>query len=66
MRTTLALALMGAALISVPATAQTAGSADTNQTNTAATPAPKGSASPLYRNETRSMACDEARRAQRL
>ena len=34
MRTTLALALMGAVLISVPATAQTAGSADTTRANT--------------------------------
>ena len=48
MRTTLALALMGAVLISVPATAQTAGSADSTRTNAAATPAPTGSASPLY------------------
>jgi sporulation protein YlmC with PRC-barrel domain len=48
MRTTLALALMGAALISVPATAQTAGSADNTRTNTAAAPAPTGSASPLF------------------
>ena len=48
MRTTLALALMGAVLISVPATAQTAGSADNTRTNAAATPAPTGSASPLY------------------
>ncbi len=48
MRTILALALMGAVLISVPATAQTAGSADSARTNAAATPAPTGSASPLY------------------
>jgi len=48
MKTTLALALMGAALISVPAMAQTAGSTDTTRTNTAAAPAPTGSASPLY------------------
>ena len=34
MRTTLALALMGAVLISVPATAQTAGSADQTRANT--------------------------------
>jgi len=39
---------MGAVLISVPATAQTAGSADSTRTNAAATPAPTGSASPLY------------------
>src|SRR3954454_3849261 len=48
MRTTLALALMGAVLISVPATAQTAGSADNSRTNAAAAPAPTGSAGPLY------------------
>ena len=48
MTTLFALALMGAVLISVPATAQTAGSADNTRTNAAATPAPTGSASPLY------------------
>ena len=47
MRTTLALALMGAALISVPATAQTAGSADTTRPTPTAAGA-NAAASPLY------------------
>ena len=47
MKTTLALALMGA-LISVPALAQTAGSSDTTRSNTTAATAPNTAASPLY------------------
>src|SRR4051812_26119072 len=47
MRTTLALALMGAVLISVPATAQTAGSADTTRANTN-NAAPNAAAGPLF------------------
>jgi PRC-barrel domain len=48
MRTTLALALMGAMLTTVPAMAQTAGSSDTTRNNTTAATAPNTSASPLY------------------
>jgi sporulation protein YlmC with PRC-barrel domain len=48
MKTTLALALMGAALISVPAMAQTSGTADTTRANTTATAAQNTGASPLY------------------
>jgi sporulation protein YlmC with PRC-barrel domain len=51
MRTTLALALMGAMLTSVPVLAQTAGSTDTTRsttTTTTTTTAPSTAASPLY------------------
>jgi sporulation protein YlmC with PRC-barrel domain len=48
MRTTLALALMGATLISVPALAQTAGSTDTTRGTTTAATAPNTAANSLY------------------
>jgi hypothetical protein len=48
MRTTLALALMGVALTSIPAMAQTAGSTDTTRSSTTAVTAPNTAANPLY------------------
>jgi len=48
MRTTLALALMGAALTSIPALAQTAGSTDTTRSTTTVVTAPNTTADPLY------------------
>jgi len=48
MKNTLALALMGAALISAPAIAQTSGTTDTTRANTTATAAQNTGAGPLY------------------
>jgi sporulation protein YlmC with PRC-barrel domain len=48
MKATLAMALMGATLIAVPAMAQTTGTTDTTRTPTATAPAPKTAAGPLY------------------